>query len=853
MDGSLAILVVEQDKALRAHLRSALEGLGHQVLDAGDCSAGLAVIERAHPDIVLADLQLNGTDGEPFVETMRRSHPATPVIALSGAGVLENALSAVQAGAWDCVSRSLASPDELELAIARIRARSRLSAEHHEYQRLLEELVAERTARLEDGMRRVSSLLANLPGMVFRCRNDRQWTMEYVSPGVAALTGYDAWKLINNAQVAYGELIVPEDRERTWSDIQKALDNKRQYQISYRIHTAGGDLRWFWEQGRGDYREDGTLAAIEGYISDISAERGAESAARLDEERLQSLYSLSRMSFAASEEAIASFALEEGVKQTGSAFGQLHFYDEQGGVLLPYLHCEEGACGRSSSGEQGFPAAGAWAEALRLQRPVIENDHAEGQGEPGCPGHTARVRRLLVVPVFEGDRIAALACVGNKDAPYDDADARQLSLLCGEMGRVIAAKRSNEHIRKLSRAAEQSPNSVVIADTKGVIEYVNPRFEGMTGIASAEACGKDLRELVLGGLDQQQQELIWTAAAGGQEWQGEISRRQATGEERWFLASCSSILDESGDITHLVMILEDITERRRLEKVLQGYSEHLEWMVAERTKEAEEARRFAEEANKAKSEFLATMSHELRSPLNVILGFSELMLSGMTGELTAGQQQNLSDIQSSGNRLLNLIDNILDLTRIETSSLSLELSPFVLKDAISAAAALVREKAAKHAIEVSLAVSGEVGAVCADERKMKQVLVNLIGNAVKFTPDGGAVRVTARRLPAAEAGAISPKRQTAGAADSAKAREFIAIAVQDSGVGIAPGDREKIFEPFHQADASYTKRFGGAGLGLSLSLRLVELHGGTIRVESEPGKGSTFTILVPDAQQEGHR
>ncbi len=836
MSESYTILVVDRDAVVRKRLRSALEGMGHQVLDAHDAAAGHAALERGQPDLVVADLALNGAGGESFIGTLRQRSPGLPVIAAAEANAAAGLREALEAGAWDCVSREPVHPDELAAALMRVRARSLLSSEHQEYQRLLEDLVAERTARLEEGMRRITSLLANLPGTVFRCRNDRLWTMEYLSPGVAALTGYAAWQLIENAEAAFGDLILPEDRERAWREVQAALDRKGPYQIAYRIRRADGDISWVWEQGRGDYREDGSLAAIEGYISDITAQRTAESTAQLDEDLLLSLHSLSRMSLVASQEAVASFVLEEGVRQTGSDLGLLLVHDEPMDALRPYLRCEGGVCRNSGPDAPLLPvtASGVWSEALRMRRPVLENDCREAPEERTCPGLSAPVRRLLVVPVVEGGQVIALTGVANKQLPYEDGDMRQLSLLCGELGRVIAAKRSSEHIRKLSRAVDQGPNSVIIADTRNRIEYVNRRFESLTGIPAAEAVGRDLQELVLGSLGPEERDAFRAAVGEGREWHGEISRSVGESGERWMTASCTVLRDDAGGTTHLVLILEDVTERKRLETVLQGYSEHLEWMVAERTREADEARRFAEAANKAKSEFLSMMSHELRSPLNVIIGFSELMLAGMTGELTGAQQQNLKDIQNSGNRLLNLIDNILDLTRIETSSLMLERSPFVLKDVIAAAAALVREKAAKHAITVSLDVSEDVGTVTADERKMKQVMAHLIGNAVKFSPDGGAVQVTARRDSA-----------------SGGATELISISVRDSGVGIAPEDRERIFEPFHQADASYTKRFEGAGIGLSLSKRLVELHGGTVRVESEPGRGSTFTVVIPDMRQEG--
>jgi signal transduction histidine kinase len=227
-------------------------------------------------------------------------------------------------------------------------------------------------------------------------------------------------------------------------------------------------------------------------------------------------------------------------------------------------------------------------------------------------------------------------------------------------------------------------------------------------------------------------------------------------------------------------------------------------------------------ANQHKSDFLANMSHELRTPLNAIIGFSEVLLEKMFGELNEKQLDYLSDIHSSGKHLLALINDVLDLSKIEAGRMELELSRFDLPAAIANALTLVRERAQRHGIALSLHVDPRLGEVQADERKCKQILLNLLSNAVKFTPDGGRVAVTARL-------------------DTDKAE----ISVADTGIGIAREDHQTVFEEFRQVGRDYTKKAEGTGLGLALARRFVELHGGTIRLDSEPGKGSTFTFTLP--------
>jgi signal transduction histidine kinase len=228
-----------------------------------------------------------------------------------------------------------------------------------------------------------------------------------------------------------------------------------------------------------------------------------------------------------------------------------------------------------------------------------------------------------------------------------------------------------------------------------------------------------------------------------------------------------------------------------------------------------------EVASRHKSEFLASMSHELRTPLNAVIGFSEVLLERMFGDLNDRQEEYLRDIWSSGKHLLELLNEILDLSKVEAGQMTLEPTEFSLQEALGHGLALVRERAARHGIRLGLEVAPDVGLVRADELRIKQVIVNLLSNAVKFTPDGGRVEVRAR---------------TEGSE--------VLVTVADTGTGVAAADRERIFESFQQGGrrASTTE---GTGLGLTLSKRIVELHGGRIWVESKLGVGSTFGFAIP--------
>ena len=228
-----------------------------------------------------------------------------------------------------------------------------------------------------------------------------------------------------------------------------------------------------------------------------------------------------------------------------------------------------------------------------------------------------------------------------------------------------------------------------------------------------------------------------------------------------------------------------------------------------------------EAASQHKSEFLANMSHELRTPLNAIIGFSEVLSERMFGELNEKQEEYSKDIHASGQHLLSLINDILDLSKIEAGRMELELSDFHLPTALDSALTLVRERAGRRSISLQLNVDERLGQIQADERKVRQVVLNLLSNAIKFTPEGGHIEVRA-----------TPQDG------------LVEVSVSDTGVGIAPEDQEAVFEEFRQV-GSADKKVEGTGLGLTLCRKFVELHGGRIWVKSQLGVGSTFTFAIP--------
>jgi two-component system, NtrC family, sensor kinase len=256
-------------------------------------------------------------------------------------------------------------------------------------------------------------------------------------------------------------------------------------------------------------------------------------------------------------------------------------------------------------------------------------------------------------------------------------------------------------------------------------------------------------------------------------------------------------------------------EFNKMADQLRDYTTGLEQKVAEKTAELQAA-------NRHKSEFLANMSHELRTPLNAVIGFSDALKEQYFGPLNAKQAEYIGDINASGQHLLSLINDILDLSKIEAGKMELESARFNVAAAIDNAIILVRERALRHNLTIKAEIDPDVADIEADERKVKQILVNLLSNAVKFSYPGGVVRATARRV-----------------------TNTLEIAIADTGLGIAAEDQAMIFEEFRQVQSSGAAKHEGTGLGLSVTRRLVELHGGRIWVESEAGKGAKFIFTLP--------
>jgi PAS domain S-box-containing protein len=381
----------------------------------------------------------------------------------------------------------------------------------------------------------------------------------------------------------------------------------------------------------------------------------------------------------------------------------------------------------------------------------------------------------------------------------------QITGLVGIGRDITEQKKANTTIQKLTLSIEQSPSVVVITDTDGVIEYVNPSFTQVTGYKPEEAIGRTPNFLKSGQTPQETYQKLWNTITQGMIWRGELYNRKKNGTFYWEWSIITSLKNEQGHITNYIAIKEDISWRKQLESDLISAKEK------------------AEENDRLKSAFLANMSHEIRTPLNSILGFAELLADPDMQDDLEQRMEFAKLIMSSGTNLLHIINDIVDISKIEAGQVVLNIAPFTAQTIVTEVWNENKYRAQEKGLELIISEQMPTSPIelNSDALKLKQVLINFIGNAIKFTEKGSI-----------ELGiSLEPKHAT--------------FYVKDTGIGIVPEAHERIFERFLQIEGAATRKYGGNGLGLAISKSLIEMLGGNIGMKSEFGKGSTFYFNIP--------
>ena len=628
------------------------------------------------------------------------------------------------------------------------------------------------------------TLVENIPGIVYRCKMDKNWTMEYVSDNIEVMTGYPAADFIGNEVRSFSSIIHPKDRDIVEKQILETAKRKsKKYKLEYRLLNNKGQVLWIREQGQIILDDRGKVDHLDGNILNITKEKKAFT----DLEREKYLFNtfLNNISdniyfkdldsqFTRVNKAMAEYL---GLKDPKKILGKtdFDFFSEEHAKQVrddEKQIIKSGITIKKDEKETWPDGRINWVSTVKLPRVNNENEII---GTMGISRDITDVK-LTQLELYESEE--------------------KFRLLFDNMNEGFA-------LHKMIYNDNGDPYDYLFLD-------MNPRFEELTGLKIDETRDRSVREVIPG------------IEKDPVDWIGKYGQVAKTGKEIVFenysepIKKYFRVHSFSHRKDHFAVTISDITENI---------------VIQERLIKAKES---ALQANRAKSEFLANMSHEIRTPMNAVLGYTELLTPLVQEKI---QKDYLHLIRSSGNSLLTLINDILDLAKIEAGKLELSLDFIEKQIFFSEMEQIFSYKIAEKGIGFFLEISsGTPASLYIDELRLRQVVVNLLGNAIKFTQKGYVKLSVWTENPQ-----VINDRQ-------GNAEEFIdlVIEVEDTGIGISRESQEKIFDAFQQQEETNVKVYGGTGLGLAITKRLVELMNGSITVISKLGKGSTFKVIIPD-------
>ncbi len=753
-------------------------------------------------DVVLSDYSVPGLSFEESLQRIQACNPSPPVILVSGSVGEERAVELLHLGLTDFILKGnlVRLPNAIRRALdlaqerrarqaAESALRTSMAAALEEQRRgrlaalsLMEDAQAAHAA-LRDSEHKYRLLAENSSDWIFW--QDSAGKYRYVSEACFDISGYRPDEFMADAGLL-PRILHPEDRAAYAGhtdhdgDVDAILD--------FRILHRDGSLRWIGHRCRAIHDAAGQIQGRTGSNRNITARKLSELA--LERERASMKLIL--------DHAPIGIWLQDGKGKP--------------------VFVNQAFCAATGIPEARFLAVPHYAELFPqdYRAQCLASDAAA----LASPDLYVNVQRL---PFVDG-RVHDLRVIkAVKRGPAGEVEA-----LVGLSIDISEELRQAERLRKLSLAVEQSPESIAITDLDAQIEYVNEAFLRATGYTRAEVLGQNPRVLHSGKTPGETYEALWNTLAQGQVWKGEFHNRRKDGSEYVESAIIAPIRQDDGRITHYVAVKEDISEKKRMALELEQHRHHLEELVSERTAQLQEARAQADAANKAKSAFLANMSHEIRTPMNAIVGLTHLLRGD---GLAPGQVERLGKIDGAAQHLLSIINDILDLSKIEAGRLELEQEDFALEAVLDHVASLIGETARGKGLSVQLDPDDTPRWLRGDITRLRQALLNYAGNAIKFTESGG-ITLRARLL------------------ERDEERLLVRFEVEDTGIGIAKDKLGRLFHAFEQADSSTTRKYGGTGLGLTITRRLAGLMGGEVGVESEPGRGSRFWFTA--RVQPGH-
>jgi len=660
---------------------------------------------------------------------------------------------------------------------------------------------------LSEMQRLLNNLLKNLPGMVYRCRNDQSWTMEFVSQGSRDLTGYMPSELINNSKVSYGDIIHPDDRMRVWEIVQQQVGQEQPFSMEYRIVDAASKVKWVKEFGRSVSAPASGIGILEGFITEITEEKRNE---------------LVRIVlFEISKACATTRSLDDLLKITHEQLGKIldasNFYvalyeEDTDTITLPY-HVD------IQDKFASFPAGKTLTGyVIKTKKPTLvtedEINALVKAGKIDLVGTPAKV--WIGVPFVIDDKVIGVVSVQNyqHEETYSQSDLDLLTFVADQIAGLISRQKAADQLKEeqayLDQLYQSSSEAITMIDTQGTVQSVNLEFSRLFGYQPSDIIGKQIDESIVPKYLKDEGIRNTNRALTNER----VERESISQKKNGMLIDVSILVTPifiNGQIVGAYGIYRDITERKRIEKSL---------IIAKEK---------AEESDRLKSAFLSNMSHEIRTPMNAILGFSSLLSDG--DSTPEERSEYIEIIKDRGNDLMRIISDIIDVAKIESGQLKINIKDckinYLLEDILTVFNQM-KKKQEKQQVELATSLENPDSefTILTDPQRLRQVITNLIENALKFT-ESGSVRFG------------YTLKEDPGIGKS------IIFFVEDTGIGIPSDMLNVIFERFRQVDDSHTRKYGGTGLGLTICKNLVHLMGGNLSVASEVGKGTRFTITLP--------
>lgn len=656
--------------------------------------------------------------------------------------------------------------------------------------------------QLAENNRKYNTLVNNLPGVTYRCINDSDWTMLNLSRKMEKLTGYPVRSFIHNKILTYSDIILPQDREHVWLSIQKAIKKNLSFSIEYRIKTAQGRVKWMREQGRQIIGEDGEHY-LEGVITDIDDQKNLEKRIELMRDLVLAINKSNDLPgmIEVIKEVLGKIILANDFKLSLFDWGKREF-------LIPFIEDNSEYYKRVPMSKTLDALVIKRNRSIFLQRLDIQK--LERQGKITLIGPAPKV--WLGVPVQIDGKASGIISLQEFENEFaiNKTDMDLLEFISVQVGASIQKKRTEDKSMVLLQAIEQNPIPVMITDLKGHIVYANNKAATIRGNTIKEMLGKIPNIIDPYKSDPEHFSSIWNTLKETGTWQGEFKNTNSAGESCWEYAYISSIKNSRNNTTHYIYIKEEITKRKQNEA------------------EIRKAKQSAEDSNKLKTKFLSNISYEIRTPMNAIIGFTEML---RTSNYSEEEHEEFFDlIIGNSKKLLNTIDNIIDVAKIEAGEMSISSSKCsankILYDNYYNFEKVKNKIDRAHIKFIPRQyVQDENLLFVSDPVRINQVLENLLGNAFKYTTSGSI-----------EFG-YTLLEENEG--------KFIDFYVKDTGMGISDQEKDSLFNTTTPVGNNYMATAVGSELRLSISRNIAQLMHGDIRLESNPVKGSEFHFVLP--------